>query len=326
MSSTTDKLADCLEDAEKLIAASSSTNDQDAALALEHVTEDYKKLSPLKKLASIFSRNSYLSAEPIRIIQHMSCTGGTLFGKCVAAMPNTVLFSEMNPLSTQLFMSGGSPVFCPTDVISLARIGKAPAIEDLSEKVFLGEIRVVEKHLRNYGQRLVLREHTHSSFLVGNESNHKKTIPQILDGVSQLVSIVTVRHPLDSFLSLRHNGWIHFDPGTFDEYCRRYLLFLHSTGDAPVFKYEDLLENPEEVIQQICDYFEIPFNPDFLDYLEIVAATGDSGRSSIHIGKRERRPLDEALHAEVQASSNFRKLCELLGYDDACEATIRKEA
>ena len=56
---------------------------------------------------------------------------------------------------------------------------------------------------------------------------------------------------------------------------------------------------------------------DFLDYLEIVAATGDSGRSSIHIGERPRRPVNEALLAEVQASSHFRKLCELLGYEVA---------
>jgi len=315
MNLTTKKLADCLEDAEKLISTSPASAEWGATQALDSITDEYRRLSPLKKLANIFSRNNYLSVEPIRVIQHLSCTGGTLFGKCIAAMPNTVLFSEINPLSTQLFLSGASPEFCPTDVISLARLGKAPAIDDLCEKVFQSEMRVVEKHLRNYGQRLVLREHSHSSFLVGSESTSTKTIPQLLDGVSTLVSIVTVRHPIDSYLSLQNNGWIHFDPATFDEYCHRYLTFLSSNKDAPVYKYENLLESPEDTLQQICDYFEIPYNQDFQDYLEIVPATGDSGRASIHIGVRERRPVDEALLLEARSSGNFKKLCELLDYE-----------
>jgi len=313
MVSATDKLVDCLESAEKLI--SSAPQDRELTLTLANVSDEYKNLSPLKKIANIFSRNNYLNAEPIRVIQHLSCTGGTLFGKCVAAMPNTIVLSEIHPLSTQLFLSGESPEFCPTDVISLARLGKAPAIDDLCEDIFLGEIRAIEKHLRNYGQRLVLREHSHSSFLIGEGSFNKKTIPQILACSSPLVSIVTVRHPIDSYLSLRHNDWIHFEPGTFDEYCRRYLIFLGSNANAPLFKYETLLESPEDVLQEICVHFEIPYNQDFKDYLEIVAATGDSGRASIHIESRERRPIDDALILEATKSDNFSDLCKLLGYE-----------
>ncbi len=314
MNSATDKLADCLEDAERLISISSAARDRDAVLTLESATDGHRNLSPFKKLADIFSNNNYLKTEPIRVIQHLSCTGGTLFSKCIAAMPNIVLLSEVYPLSTHSLQLDNLSGFYPTDVITLARLGKAPAIDDLCEKIFLGEIHAVEEHLRNFGKRLVLREHSHSNFLGKCDPTINKTIPQILDSISQVVSIVTVRHPVDSYLSLLRNGWIHFDPKIFDEYCRRYLIFLNCNESAPVYKYEDLLESPEDVLQQICDYFKIPYNQDFQDYLEIVSATGDSGRRSIHIGKRKRRPLDKDLLSEVKASRNFSKLCELLGY------------
>src|SRR5690606_26210779 len=37
--------------------------------------------------------------EPVRIVHHFACTGGTLICKCIAAMPNTQLLSEVNPLN-----------------------------------------------------------------------------------------------------------------------------------------------------------------------------------------------------------------------------------
>ena len=315
MNSTTKKLVECLEEAEQLISKTSTVNKLDAKIALEYVTDEYKNLSPFKKLANLFTSNRYLSAEPIRLIQHFSCTGGTLFGKCIAAMPNTILLSEISPLSTQLFLSGTSPVFCPTDAISLARISRAPAIDKLCADVFLAEIHVIEKHLRNFGQRLVLREHSHSSFLLGDKPTPNTTISNIVGDTSQLVSIVTVRHPVDSYLSMKNNKWTHYDPATFDEYCRRYLIFLGVNQDTPVFKYENLLDKPESTLQKICDHFDIPYNQDFQDYLEVMNATGNSGRSSNYIGKRDRRPCSEEFLLEVRESSHFIDLCKLLDYE-----------
>lgn len=313
-----DRLAACLADAGRLISSYRPSDDHGTKSTMGNIINETQKYSsPLNKLADMFISNEYINVQPIRIIQHLSCTGGTLFSRCIAAMPNIVLLSEIYPLSELSFFPNKSPTFCPTDAISLARLGEAPAIDALCEKVFLEEMRAIEKHIRYYGQRLVLREHSHSNYLVGNEITGGKTISEMLKGTSRLLSILTVRHPLDSYLSVRHNGWIHFEPATFDEYCRRYLIFLSRRGDVPIFKYEDLLESPEDVLEQICCHFEIPYNQNFQNYLGIVSTTGNSDRTSNHIGKRTRRPIDSALLLEMQASSSFRELCEALNYEDA---------
>ena len=38
--------------------------------------------------------------EPVRLLHHFACSGGSLISKCVATMPNVQLLSEVDPLST----------------------------------------------------------------------------------------------------------------------------------------------------------------------------------------------------------------------------------
>lgn len=45
------------------------------------------------------SFDSLAAVSPIRTIHHMACTGGTVFSKCLAVMPNVALLSEVNPLN-----------------------------------------------------------------------------------------------------------------------------------------------------------------------------------------------------------------------------------
>lgn len=314
MSNDTDRLVNCLEEADLLISTLGAKDEPEPLLVHDFISDDYQKLAPIEKLAYLAERNRLPELEPVRIIQHLSCTGGSLFAKCIAAMPNIVLLSEISPLSTML-LANGNPRFLPTDIISLSRQAKAPSIDELSMKVFLAELHVLESHLQEYGQRLVLREHSHSSFLTGKESKPEKTVRNILAGTSRDNSIVTVRHPFDSYLSLKQNKWIDFDPNTFDEYCKRYLSFMNHNSNVPVFKYENLTEDPKAVIQAICGCLDIPYNEDFLDYLEIIAVTGDSGRRSYFIENRERKPFSKNLRREAQASQNFNRLCELLDYE-----------
>ena len=314
MSSATQKLVNCLEEAAQLIPASVASGSLEPALTHELASDHYVNLALFEKLAFLTDRNASPVSEPVRIMQHLSCTGGSLFAKCIASMPNTILLSEISPLST-LLLADNKSLFLPSDFISLSRQAKTPAIDELSEKIFLAELRVMENHLQERGLRLVLREHSHSTFLTGTQSNPGKTIRNILSGVTDERTIVTVRHPIDSYLSLQRNKWVHFDPKTFDEYCKRYLGFLDRSSGLPIFKYEHLVENPEEVMQKICGCLEIPFNKDFLDYLEIIYVTGDSGRRSHLIGHRDRRPLTKAFLAEAKASKHFSKLCELMDYE-----------
>ena len=230
-------------------------------------------------------------------------------------MPNAALLSEVHPLS-QLHVSV-NPRFAPTDMIYLALKGGFSFFDELSINVFKAEITVISKHVKQLGKYLIIREHSHSDYLVGNCSVDASTIKTHLQDDHPLLCIMTVRHPVDSYLSLLTNeGWARFTPSNFDEYCKRYMLFLEHNRDVPMYKYENFVDNPDQELKQMCDALELPFNEGFQDIFDLNFISGDSGRSSNIIEKRERRKIDDTFKKEIAQSHEYRKLCERLDYTD----------
>lgn len=254
--------------------------------------------------------------EPIRTIHHFACTGGTLFSKCLAVMPNTQLLSEVDPLSPLM----RSLVFAPSDLILHLQHGRWSAGADVLGDVFLAGLQVLYDRSNKNGTRLVLRDHTHSHFCTGAKIPDRVTFQALIAQRFPTLSVVTVRHPLDSFLSLKFQGWIQFSPQTFDEYCKRYLVFLDAYQGGEVFKYEDFVTDTDKTLAAICAVLQLPFMPDVLDLLSVVGLTGDSGRGGLVIEKRARRPVPEDVAAECLTSSAYTTLCVRLGYDPDSQA------
>lgn len=312
MKSDAQKFIECLEDAGGILADYPSANLTGIDIKLKHATPEHFNLALFEQWSE-FCEPKAQQKPSIRIIQHLSCTGGTLIAKCLAAMPNVALLSEANPLS-QLHIDS-IPRFAPTDLTYLATYGRFPLIEELSEKIFKADIDVIAEHVKQLGKYLVIREHSHSDYLVGDSPNESSTVRQLLNNDFPLLSILTARHPIDSYLSLIKNGWIHFAPATFDEYCSRYLVFVEHNKHVPLYKYENFVDAPDTELRRICEVLDLPFNEDFQDIFDINKFTGDSGRSSSTITKRERRELDQDLAIEIDESANFRNLCRILEYD-----------
>ena len=128
-------------------------------------------------------------------------------------------------------------------------------------------------------------------------------------------SVVTVRHPLDSFLSLSANKWLHFSPATLEEYCQRYALFLKAYRDQPLFRYEDFLEDAPGVLQNILDALALEPAPDFSQLRPLFHFSGDSGRNTPRIEPRPRRDIPDALQHDKDTSPAYAELCQTLGYD-----------
>jgi hypothetical protein len=125
---------------------------------------------------------------------------------------------------------------------------------------------------------------------------------------------VTVRNPIDSYLSLLHNDWVHFKPATFEEYCRRYMKFLDDHSGVPVVRYEDFVADPHRLMQRMCDALDLPFNSSFMGEFSRFKFSGDSGRSSDVIEPRSRREYGGDFYVEVRASKVFQDLARRLGY------------
>jgi hypothetical protein len=251
--------------------------------------------------------------EPIRTIHHFACTGGTLISKCVAALPNTQVLSEVDPLSP-LGRTVGTPRFTPTDMISLVRQATRDVDESLIVELFRTQLKCLHENALSLGQYLVIRDHAHSHFCTGTHVPDRQTLLELIEHAFPVRSVVTVRDPIDSYASLVEQKWLHFSPKTFDEYCRRYLAFLDRYAALPMIRYEDFVASPEHVMKHISDLLGLPFSPDFIDLFMAFRMTGDSGRVAAAIGHRMRRPLAAELADQPAQSPSYRALALRLGY------------
>ena len=290
--------------------------DRTLALLDAHAKSHPSVLSVAEPLPSLLEQCQQLcaqiteqTAEPIRTIHHFACTGGTLICKQLAVMPNTQVLSELDPLSKQ-----HPHPFAPSDLILQLRNGLRDVEDSLLVDVFLAGLAFIYEDAGKYGTRLVLRDHTHSHFCDDQDNVTRLTFLQIIAARFPTCTVVTVRHPLDSYLSLRANGWIRFKPKTLDEYARRYLRFLAAYAQQDIFKYEDFIEDPATVMSQICAALQLPYNPYFLDLASAAHLSGDSGRSGSRVRERKRRPVPGEVAQEQETSAAYRTLCVQLGY------------
>lgn len=252
----------------------------------------------------------------IRTVHHFACTGGTLIAKCVAALPNTVLLSEIDPLST-LVIPQDRAVFAPTDILLNMRQTTRPLPEEMLADVFLAAIGRLAERLAERGQHLVLRDHAHSHYCTHRDPATRPGLHGILAGAFDIRAIVTVRDPVDSYISLRSNGWhVHMSPQTPAEYARRYRLFLEDHRNLPVLRYEDFTEAPDEALRRIAGVLDLSFREDALHLFPMMRLTGDSGRRSDSIAARPRKPVAPALLDQMRDSADFLALRAEMGYAD----------
>jgi hypothetical protein len=256
------------------------------------------------------------SDKPIlRIIHHLACSGGTLISKCISALPNTYLLSEVHP-NTKLHIQDGKPKFSPSDVTTLARFANIPNVDDMAWKIFISNIKIAYTHIEQLGGFLVLREHSHSDYCVGEKFKSRSPIIEHLQDDFHVCSVATVRHPIDCFASMRLRNWLHFSPPTFDEYCARYLAFIEQFSPSQLIKYEDFVENSEMELKSITKLLDLPFTTSYADIFSLFNVTGDSGRGGSVIETKPRRELDDELLTEIHSSKSYKLLIQKLEYND----------
>ncbi len=232
------------------------------------------------------------AGEPVRFISHLSCSGGGLIARCVASMPNVVVLNDVDPLSlSPLERPNDEAGFTPSDLIALLRQGDPFVSRDLVIHVFRESIRALRDGLAREGRVLVLRIHAHRHFLVGEEVPERPSVWRMLSGHLPLKGMVSVRNPVDSYASLKMNGWHHhFTPPTFKEYCQRYRAFLDEHRAFPLVRHEDFTAHPEREMRKVCDWLDLEYSEKFLETFHIFDFSGGSGRGGKRIEVETRRP------------------------------------
>lgn len=253
---------------------------------------------------------------PVRTIHHFACSGGTLVSRILGALPNTVVLSEIDPLSTMKDSHGLRMTFAPTDLVFLLRHSLRPADDTTIVAAFLAGLEAAKSGIEGRGQHLILRDHAHSQFcLPGINPANRPTLREMLATRFRLRSVLTVRHPLDSFLSLRTNRWIQFDPASLEEYATRYIAFLSRYDGVPIVLFEDFLADPYLVTQSLCEILDLRYMPFAVDLAGIVPMTGDSGRKQPGIQRLPRRPVPEDIEKQRHSGRNYLNLCAKFDYE-----------
>lgn len=284
---------------------------QDASLPHQGATAPLESL--LAQCQSYSQRIVNASAPPLRVIHHFACTGGTLMSRALACQPNTLLLSEVDPLSTA---KRGNEQFAPSDLAFLASTNLRPPTAATKIGMFCAALGVLHRDSENRGQHVILRDHTHSHFCIPSDPTQRPLIKDMLTPDFDVCNLITVRHPLDSLLALRANGWARAPVDTLDAYANRYLMFLNSYPGVDIFRYEDFVRNPDKICHDMAEVLKLDYNPRWQDLLPIVHLTGDSGRRGTHIRPRSRRSMDSLTKADLaKGSAAYEKLCAELGYD-----------
>lgn len=304
-----------LDDALKLLDSNdvSAIPDSESTNSVNHLQLNEAK-SLIERCEKALEESTLATKPTLRVIHHLACSGGTLVSKCVAALPNVFLLSELHPTS-KLHMGGGKPKFLPADVTTQARYASVPDIDLLAWKIFTDSIKTTEQHISSFGGHLVIREHTHSDFCVGESFANHSSVVEHLSNEFNVLRVATLRNPIDAYLSLLSNNWEHFEPKGFNEYCKRVNAFVSDYDTEQIIRYEDFVDNPKDSVQKIAKALDLPFSDGFLDTFDIFRVTGDSGRGGSTIEKRERRELPNQLLKEITKSKYFKKLAKKFRYE-----------
>lgn len=273
----------------------------------------HQQIRAAEQLRHQAGRGWRLSDPPVlRTLHHLACSGGTLISRCLAALPDVLLLSELNPTNRH------GAAFNPSHPLAVVALQGGPLPQEVVQAEFQGQIEQVLGLCAARQADLVIRDHSHSDFCRGNGVAPVQPVRAWLAPRHPLLSVVTLRHPLDSWLGLVAAGWhTQFEPPTLLSYCARYQAFLEAYADLDWIHYEAFCRQPEAVFRQLCDRLCLPCDPSALKRSATIQLSGNSGRRSDRIEPRPRRPIPAAVQAELDdpaTARQLRRLCQRMGY------------
>ncbi len=209
---------------------------------------------------------------------------------------------------------------------------------DLRLKFFYYQLEISLLHASRLGKNIVLREHTHSAYPFCGKKD-KLPLLEYLSAITKATPfsvdyhlwrpILTVRHPVDCFISSIKKGWaVNYAPDLlFDTYCKEILamqVYYKENWNALILRYEDLCSHADNFFEQLVIGMQCPVLK-FPDHTEVssVSVTGQSGRpQSQQIGYRPRQLdlIDQNLVEQLKNSKNYQALCTRNGYNSCIYA------
>ena len=250
--------------------------------------------------------------KPIILMLCYARSGGTLLNRCFSCLPQTTVFSEINP-----------EAICPTKIPTLIDQSKYWYNLDINKSSFIDEIEQIKKFCDENKNHLIIRDWTFGSFVPLKYNLFKPSSTLALSNILEKSKIIKkefafVRNAKDVWLSMYASN------KPFHDRKLNYLYKFVNTikkKNIKIFKYEDFCANPTSEMKNICQYLEIPYSPLFLNYNLSSKATGDidslSPSRGIKIGRialLPRRDVPKEIIEEIEKNTRANQINEMLDY------------
>ena len=251
----------------------------------------------------------------IYIIHHLACTGGTLISKLIRDSFNCILVSEINP-----GYNFGYHYFSPTNLLSQFSVSSGKPMRTIKKAIEIYN-ESIDFCLDNIelDQFLVIRDWSEGDFYHQNLVPHNCSTKDWIDPKKYNIhSIISVRHPIESFISKLNNSWEKIDnQNAFEIYCKRYLDFLNHYAGCKIIYYEDICSNYELELNKLSKIWCKKLKS--IKLISKKKMSGDSGRSSLKIDLRKSKNISKKLRSQINSSNSYIELCKRLGYKSDIE-------
>jgi len=212
----------------------------------------------------------------IWVLHNMPRSGGTLVSKCLGSMQSHVLLSEIHP-DAQHALS--------FNALKQAQqwhgLGQS---YDWQEVGFVSAIKKLEQEVSDINKQLVLRDWSHVDYLGPPVTTCPKHEPALINALAddfEIRSIQLVRHPLDTWLSLRRLNLIKESNIGLEQFLKAYRTYLESTKSMHRLVYENFLSAPDQQLMLACNAVGLTFDESYKEkWFNFDKITGDTSNSS----------------------------------------------
>ena len=191
------------------------------------------------------------------------------------------------------------------------------------ETEFVDAITRIQGIAEKNNKQLILRDWSHVDYLGPPVTNRPKRVPALLEVLSpyfKIRSIQLVRHPLDTWLSLRRLNLIKKNGISIETFLRAYRCYLDCTDSHCRLVYEDFLKSPNEQLHELCGKVGLVYDSAYQEkWFDFKKITGDTSNSTSLRGKpviefRPRRPFTDIDEAWLAQQPDYKYLInELYG-------------
>lgn len=234
-------------------------------------------------------------------------------------MNGVSLLSEVHPGN----MKTTNPVRQAHDWLGLVKDAEIKRWKRSGPPNLLQLIALCETRAKARGERLVLRDWTHLDYIGVPyvTPTFGYGVREALHGAYTLRTAVTVRHPIDQYVSTMKLAVMQ-GRLDIDTYLVGNVRFAQFAAENEFVRYEDFTRDPDSTLRVLCDRIGIDFDSDWLTkWASFKHVTGDSpgsgsrGSMASKILPLDRPQMPVELIETFRANANYQQTCELLGYE-----------